>query len=75
MALASVNAAEYAEFHCLHTSEPGLPGPIQLSNRNRANEENRSCPMVDRNQLRIRRIAEKLLSEVAEPTGRVNANC
>lgn len=33
MALASVNATEYAEFHCLHTSEPGLPGPMQLSNR------------------------------------------
>ena len=31
--------------------------------------------MVDRNQFRIRRIAEKLFSAVAEPTGSVNAKC
>jgi len=31
--------------------------------------------MVDRSQFRFRRIAEKLLSAVAEPTGSVKAKC
>ncbi len=37
-----------------------------------ANDERRSCDMVDRSQLRIRLIAEKLRSALAVPTGSVN---